>query len=278
MEEFFSPQELKKFALTNVIEPRGFVLSRGKIFEIFFTGPVEMHRIWLKSLKPCCILHKFKKKYKIVKQIGIGSKSLVKEVVCLENGEVFAVKEFDKLSIKKSNSNDSKMEKKIFLAIENEINIMRITQHENTIKLYEVYENKRQILLIMEILRGGDLYTKFIDPTFIGFQENEAKYIIKQLLLALQFLHNKEIMHRDIKPENIIFKDCKDLALKLGDVGLAEFENKKTHLLVRCGTPGYLAPEILKNEQYNRKVDLFGVGVILYIMYIDYNFIKFIWP
>ena len=266
MEEFFSPQEWKKVALANVIDQRGFVLSRGKIFEIFFTGPAEMHQLWLKCLKPCCILHKFKKKYKIVKQLGIGSKSLIKEAVCLENGEVFALKEFDKLSIKNSLSNDSRTENKIFLSIENEINIMRIAQHGHTIKLYEVYENKGKILLIMEMLRGGDLYTKFLDASFIGFQENDFKYILKQLLLALQFLHNKEIMHRDVKPENIIFKDCKDLALKLGDFGFAEFENKKTHLLVKCGTPGYLAPEILKSEYYNRRVDLFGVGVILYIM------------
>ena len=225
-----------------------------------------MHLTWLGFLKKCCILHKFKKKYTVLKNIGKGSRSVIKQVRCLENGNVYAVKDFDKDEISYSLDQDKEKTLKIFQAIENEINILRLINHEKTMKFYEVYESKRHIRLVFENLHGGDLLKKLTNLNFKHFKENEFKFITKQILLALNYLHEKEIMHRDIKPENILFETSKDLSLKVVDFGFCEFANKKTHLLTRCGTPGYLAPEILSNKNYDQKCDLFGVGVILYMM------------
>ena len=74
-------------------------------------------------------------------------------------------------------------------------------------------------------------------------------------------------MHRDIKPENLIFKAENSLDLTLVDFGLAEFATAQTKLFKRCGTPGYVAPEVLNDEPYDTKVDVFSAGVILYILY-----------
>jgi serine/threonine protein kinase len=78
------------------------------------------------------------------------------------------------------------------------------------------------------------------------------------------------IIHRDIKPENLIFLSETTYELKLADFGLAEFKGEKNPLFVRCGTPGYVAPEVLKDEPYTEKVDIFATGIILYILYCYY--------
>lgn len=267
LDEFFTKNEWDQFTCANIIiEKRGFVLSRKTDFDIFYPGPIEMHKIWLQHLRKCCILHKFQKNYQNLNPIGIGSKSIIQEERSLENGQTFAVKEYDKQQIKDGHAGDPRKDQMVFSTIENEINILRMIDNEYTMKLFEVYEDKRQIKLVLEKMNGGDLFKKLSDPKFKKYKENDFKFMIKQILLALKNLHEKGIMHRDIKPENILFVNETDLTLKLGDFGLAEFENKKSHLLARCGTPGYVAPEVLKDQEYDKKCDLFGVGVILYMM------------
>ena len=266
LEDLLTNDEWDNPSLENVAEKRGFILSRKNDFEIFYTGPIEMHRTWMGYLKQSCILHKFKKKYVIIKNIGKGSRSIVKKVECIENGKFYAVKEMDKTDVDSSKGHQEQI-LKVFQTIENEINILRLVNHENTVKLYEVYESRKYVRLVFEFLEGGDLSNKMTNPNFKGFIEEEYKVIINQILLALNALHEKGIMHRDVKPENIFFTDCKNLALKLGDFGFCEFSTKTTHVLTKCGTPGYLAPEILTRQKYDQKCDLFGVGVILFMMY-----------
>lgn len=267
LEDFLTNDEWNHPSLENIAEKRGFILSRKNDFEIFYTGPIEMHRTWMGYLKQSCILHKFKKKYIILKNIGKGSRSIVKKVGCMENDKFYAVKEFDKADVSSSLKDDQEQILKVFQTIENEINILRLVNHENTVKFYEAYESRKYVRLVFEVLDGGDLLNKMTKPNFKGFREQEYKFIIKQILLALDALHEKDIMHRDLKPENIFFTDCQNLALKLGDFGFCEFSTKTTHVLTKCGTPGYLAPEILTGQKYDQKCDLFGVGVILFMMY-----------
>jgi calcium-dependent protein kinase len=92
--------------------------------------------------------------------------------------------------------------------------------------------------------------------------------LISKLLWALEYIHERGIMHRDIKPENLILKDENEYDIKLADFGLAEKMDKKELLFKRCGTPGYVAPEVLEDKKYDTKVDVYSAGVILYILYI----------
>jgi serine/threonine protein kinase len=99
------------------------------------------------------------------------------------------------------------------------------------------------------------------------YAEEDAAVLISKLLVGLVYLHSMNVMHRDIKPENLILKEEDGFDLKLADFGLAEYVNQKQHLFKRCGTPGYVAPEILDDMPYDTKVDIFSAGVILYILY-----------
>ena len=141
---------------------------------------------------------------------------------------------------------------------------MRNLNHPNIIKLYEVYEGQYHIYLVLELLKGGELFDRIIKKGH--YSEKDAATIISKLLSALEFMHNRGIMHRDIKPENLILKDENEYDIKLADFGLAEYQDKKDLLFKRCGTPGYVAPEILDDKPYDTKVDIFSAGAILYIL------------
>ena len=132
--------------------------------------------------------------------------------------------------------------------------------------MHEVYEGEYHIYLVLDLLKGGELFDKLIQKG--NYSEKDACILISNLLGALAYLHEKGIMHRDIKPENLILRDDKnDYDVVLADFGLAEHEKKKKHLFKRCGTPGYVAPEVLADQKYDSKVDVFSAGVILYILY-----------
>lgn len=139
-------------------------------------------------------------------------------------------------------------------------------KHENIIKLYEVYESDNHIYLVQELLNGGELFDRIIKKG--QYSEKDACVLMKKLLGALAFMHAKGAMHRDIKPENLILKDVEnDWNVKIADFGLATYVNPNhDYLFKRCGTPGYVAPEVLADARYDQKVDVFSAGVILYIL------------
>lgn len=137
--------------------------------------------------------------------------------------------------------------------------------HNHTIKLYEVYESEKYIHLVFEYLDGGELFERIKSKG--NYQEKDAINVMRNLLEALDYLHSKGIVHRDLKPENLILasKD-NDYNLKIADFGLASFIKKGELLKLRCGSPGYVAPELLEDKGYNSKADIFSAGVILYVM------------
>lgn len=142
---------------------------------------------------------------------------------------------------------------------------MRKMNHENIIKLHEVHENDTNIYLVLELLRGGELFERIVKKGI--YTEKDAAVLMKKLLSALDYMHSKGIMHRDIKPENLILKDPdNNHDVKIADFGLATVVSQGEYLFRRCGTPGYVAPEILADEKYDQKVDIFSAGVILYIL------------
>jgi len=145
----------------------------------------------------------------------------------------------------------------------NEIKALRKVNHPNIVKLHEIYENGEEICLVMEHVSGERLFDVLVKNR--GLSEFETAIIMKQLFSVLSHLQYKDLIHRDFKPENILFtkKDQEGLRIKLIDFGLATVHSKRDGVK-KGGTAGYVAPEILNNQPYDFKADLYSVGVVMY--------------
>lgn len=150
---------------------------------------------------------------------------------------------------------------------------MKKINHKNLLKLFQVYETKHSIYLVLEVLKGGELIKKIKEKSL--YQEKDIAKIIRNILDALNHLHEIGIMHRDLKPENLLLKSNEEnlQEVVIADFGLATFFKMDTNkiLFKRCGTPGFVAPEILayKDGQegfYDEKCDVFSAGVIFYLL------------
>lgn len=148
---------------------------------------------------------------------------------------------------------------------------MRALKHRNLISLHEVYETDHSIYMVMEILEGGNLKDCLLG-TKTTISKSSCINIMMGILKGLIHMHKKGIMHRDLKPENILFRNSLFLedSVCLADFGLASYVNEPKYLFFRCGTPGFVAPEILNNKDenahYTEKCDIFSLGVILHIL------------
>ena len=140
---------------------------------------------------------------------------------------------------------------------------MKELEHPNIQYLYEVYEGQRHVYLICELLEGGDLNKRVKEKGV--FNEQQGSYIIFQILRAVDYIHDKDFIHRDLKMGNIMFKDPDGLSVKIIDFGFVEKINSQ-FTVQKCGTGGYLAPEIFTETMYNEKVDIFSIGIILYTL------------
>lgn len=149
--------------------------------------------------------------------------------------------------------------------IKEEINILKQLDHPNIVKFYDYIETNLKIYIIMEYIKGGTL--KRLIETKHSFSENEACIIIEKLLSAIAYIHSKNVCHRDVKPENIMMNDYNDLtSLKLVDFGLSaqNFDNFEDSNY--CGTYFYMAPEQIEKRLYSKEVDVWSVGIILYML------------
>lgn len=146
---------------------------------------------------------------------------------------------------------------------------MRSLHNDHLIHLYEVYETTNSIYFVVDLLNGGELLHRVRNKDH--FNEKDLRILTRNLLLALNHLHEKNIMHRDLKPENLLLKTKEnDYEVVCADFGLATFTNIDNILFKRCGTPGFVAPEVLLYKEgdkfYDVKCDVFSVGVIFYLL------------
>lgn len=147
--------------------------------------------------------------------------------------------------------------------IANEVAILRRVQHPNVVLLVEEFNFDTELYLVMELVKGGDLFDAIAAAT--KFPEYEASRLVSDLASALAHLHSLRVVHRDIKPENLLVGVRG--ALKLADFGLAtELPRDGSLLSTVCGTPTYVAPEILAETGYALEVDVWAMGVITYIL------------
>uniref|UniRef100_A0A8D2L9N9 Protein kinase domain-containing protein n=1 Tax=Varanus komodoensis TaxID=61221 RepID=A0A8D2L9N9_VARKO len=133
------------------------------------------------------------------------------------------------------------------------------------IKLKEVIETPSEIVLILERVTGGELFDRIMEKG--TYSEKDAVHVMKQILEAVSYLHANGVVHRDLKPENILFANLSPNApLKIGDFGLAKILDKGQVMNTVCGTAGYCAPEVIQGASYGPEVDMWSLGVILYIL------------
>ncbi|XP_062478142.1 serine/threonine-protein kinase DCLK3 isoform X2 [Pezoporus occidentalis] len=193
------------------------------------------------------------KHYEIGRTIGDGNFAVVKECRHCDSNQIYAMKIVDKSKLKGKED-----------MMESEILIIRSLSHPNIVSLIEVYETEAEIYLILEYVPGGDLFDAIIES--VKFTEHDAAVMITDLCEALVYIHSKNIVHRDLKPENLLVQHNADKSttLKLADFGLAKQVTKP--IFTVCGTPTYVAPEILAEKGYGLEVDMWAAGVILYIL------------
>ncbi|XP_031440954.1 serine/threonine-protein kinase DCLK2-like isoform X2 [Clupea harengus] len=197
-------------------------------------------------------------RYEVGRVIGDGNFAVVKECVERSTGQEFALKIIDKAKC----SGKVRLSKEHLIA--NEVAILRRVRHPSIIMLIEEVDTTSHLYLVMELVKGGDLFDAITSST--KYSECEASAMLFNLSAALKYLHQLSIVHRDIKPENLLVCEYPDgtKSLKLGDFGLATVVDKPLHTV--CGTPTYVAPEIIAETGYGLKVDIWAAGVISYIL------------
>lgn len=208
------------------------------------------------EIKPNVLLGK----YELGKLLGQGTFAKVYYARNVNTGESVAIKVMDKAKIMKVGMMEQ---------IKREISVMRLVRHPNIVELYEVMASKTKIYFVMEYVRGGELFNKVAKGRL---KEDAARKYFQQLMSAVDFCHSRGVYHRDLKPENLLLDENENL--KVSDFGLSALPEqfKQDGLLhTTCGTPAYVAPEIIAKKGYDgAKADIWSCGVILFVLMAGY--------
>ena len=160
------------------------------------------------------------------------------------------------------------------LAITDEATILQSLDHPNIIKLVDFFEEPNSFFFVTEKVEGGELFDRIVEKEY--YNEKTARDAMRALLNSVEYMHGKRIVHSDLKPENLLLISKKnDALLKIADFGFAATCDDNANdgygdLKRQCGTPSYVAPEVLFRHDYGTKVDMWSIGVILYILLSGY--------
>jgi len=196
------------------------------------------------------------KYYDLHEEIGCGAFSVVRMASHKETGEKYAVKIIRKKDIGADISR-----------LQTEIEILQQVSHPNIIFLKELFETPEIVAIVTELVTGGELFDKIVEQGC--YSERDAALLVSKMVSAIEYLHQRGIVHRDLKPENLLLKSPHNLTeVKIADFGLSKIvgTNNIGRMLTACGTPSYVAPEVLLTTGYDKEVDLWSIGVITYIL------------
>ena len=216
--------------------------------------------IWMEKLNAAVQNKSLFDKYEVKQKIGKGKFGLVKFGINKETKQQVAIKIMAKKNMDKSDLELAKVE----------IDILKIGQHPNIIKLYDIYENENYIYIIMEYCSGGDLLSYFEHYEY-ELKETKVCEIIHKLSMAIYYLHSYGIVHRDLKPENILMTDLTPEAdIRLLDFGLSKIVGNEEKCTEPYGTLSFVAPEVLQGKPYDKSVDLWSIGIITFLLLCGY--------
>ncbi|PHT74611.1 hypothetical protein T459_21888 [Capsicum annuum] len=192
--------------------------------------------------------------YKLTCKLGGGSSSTVWKAEHRKTGKVVALKQIDRFNLTRQLKN----------CLDCELTFLSSVQHPNIIRLFNVFEAENSVFLVLEFCAGGDLASYIHNHGRV--QECVARKFMKQIVAAgLEVLSMHQIIHRDLKPENILLSTTEnDPILKIADFGLSRILNPNDLAETVCGSPFYMAPEILQFKKYDDKVDMWSLGAILF--------------
>jgi len=191
--------------------------------------------------------------YEMLEVIGTGHFAKVRKGRDKRTGEFVAVK-----IITKPAPHKMKM-------LKAEVDIMTKLDHPHVVRLHKVVDTDTKLYLVMELLTGGELFDRIVAKGH--YSEADARTLTRTIVSTMGYLHSQGVAHRDLKPENILLATpAEDAPIKVTDFGLSRLIEETTLMTTACGTPGYVAPEVITHEAYSTQIDMWSVGVIVYIL------------
>jgi len=196
--------------------------------------------------------------YELREEIGVGSTSKCYKCVKKSDGTEYACKVIDKRQVEMKFSG---LLDQFFV----EIKVLKSLNHPNIIRLEDTFESPDRIYMIMEMMKGGELFDYVVEKGTLS--EEEASVLVRKITSAVAHMHSLDIIHRDLKPENLLLTSKgPDAEIKLIDFGLAKVVQRETVASSFLGTKGYLAPEMLQRHSYDKSIDMWALGVIVFVL------------
>jgi serine/threonine protein kinase len=244
-EKIFDKDKYKSFSI---------ILSKTISKEFYVQGD-EAYNTWVEKIKKAIGYQSFEEIYDIQKDIGEGKFGSVKLGIHKTTGQKVAVK-----VIKKEPMDPQDVE-----LIKTEIDLMKLFRHPNLVKLLDHFENNDYIYIVMEFLSGGDMLSYIKEKQVL--KESRAAKIIYNIALGVSYLNSYGIVHRDLKPENLMLIDSSEnSSVKIIDFGLTKTVAPGEKMKESLGTINYVAPEVLTKKPYGKQIDIWSMGIILYLM------------
>jgi len=197
--------------------------------------------------------------YSIQGKLGRGNFAVVRKVQRRKDGKFFAAKIITKKTMKP----------KDLELLGKEVMILKMLRHPNINQMIETFDTKNHLYIVLELLEGENLFENIMKRRV--YTETDAANVVKQVARACDYMHARGIIHRDLKPENLVYLDKNHEQICVTDFGLSKYMDHTQHVTkTACGTPAFVAPEVLRQELYGTQVDMWSLGTILYIMLCGY--------